>query len=123
MEATHLNSIHDTEYSKGVHHSDVGMEVAGHSTQRDDSKESYEQRNLHLVEGVMVDVVEVLPARPVDARVREKGDSHQEGKDDRKCSGEKGGRECWHETAVMRWERGDRDIVSVGIRLCQTTIF
>ena len=49
------------------------MKVAGHSTQGDDREEANEQRNLDLVEGVVVDVVEVLPARPVDAGVREEG--------------------------------------------------
>ena len=55
------------------------MEVASHSTQGDDREETNEQRDLHLVEGVVVDVVEVLPARPVDTGVREKGDRGQEG--------------------------------------------
>ena len=55
------------------------MEVAGHRAQGDDREEANEQRNLDLVEGVMVDVVEVLPARPVDAGVGEEGDRCQEG--------------------------------------------
>ena len=49
------------------------MKVAGHSTQGDDREEANEQWNLDLVEGVVVDIVEVLPARPVDTGVREEG--------------------------------------------------
>jgi hypothetical protein len=67
------------------------MKVAGHSAQGDDRKEANEQRNLNLVEGVVVDVVEVLPARPVDTRVREEGDRCQESYDDGQSGGEEGG--------------------------------
>ena len=64
------------------------MKVAGDSAQRDDGKETDEKRNLNLVEGVVVDVVVVLPARPVDTGVREEGNCHQESEDDWQCSGE-----------------------------------
>ena len=76
---SYLNDIHDTEDGKCVDHTNVGMEIAGHSAQGDDGEEANEQRDLNLVEGVMVDVVKVLPARPVDTGVREEGDCGQEG--------------------------------------------
>ena len=69
----YLNDIHNTEYGKCINNSNVGVKVAGHGAQGDDREEANEQRNLDLVEGVVVDVVEVLPARPVDAGVREEG--------------------------------------------------
>ena len=76
---TYLNDIHDTEDGKCVDHAYVGMEIASHSTKGDDRKEANQKRDLDLVEGVMVDVVEVFPARPVDTGVREESDCGQEG--------------------------------------------
>ena len=57
------------------------MEEAHHSAQGNHSKETNEQRNLNLVKGVMVNVVVILPAGPVDTGMREEGNSGQQGKD------------------------------------------
>lgn len=38
----YLNDIHNTEYGKSVDHTNVGMKVAGHSTQGDDREEANE---------------------------------------------------------------------------------
>ena len=50
------------------------------------------QRPTCPVEGVVVDVVEILPARPVDTGVREEGSGCQDSNDDGCSRGNKGGR-------------------------------
>ncbi len=72
----HLNDIEGHKGTVGVHHSHVDMKVASQTSEEYESKEDQKERYLGPIERVMVDVVIILPARPVHTRVREESNDN-----------------------------------------------